>query len=512
MNGDLHETAADEGPPFCSGSRDHDWSDRPASNGRDRRPPGRHCAAGSSVLSTLARLGPIYMAFGLYMSSRIDLLQREDCLELGEIADERVPTCPGEVRKLVGRELGAPPEEIFSVFHEDPFQIRLLSQSHRAWFADGTPVSVTVAHPDVAEDFADKNSLNTLGETFAILGLPQACFDEAVLDFQRTLQRHSEHQLQLLEDLHKDAALWPLLCAPLVHRHLCSPKVTTTSLVHGFDMSRHARGNCEPAEMSRRLLLLWLRQALLGEAFPAEPRQRDITVTGDHRIAFGESFLDSLTPEAQANLWGYLTAASNEDVDKAFSALHAETNQQSTGCDAGEARRRFRQIAPLERGSRTDDGCGLAGQLFAQWRLLSACGHMPEPHLASFYRGLFSVVAITQRLAPGQDTLREALCELRVVAGFEELRGLTAPNAVGGLLVEIAAAIVTLPQRCNRAFSIRADEFGLTRGQGCQLLPLELDTTSPNLQVTGYKSSELDRASAAYERAEAENESAMMQY
>src|SRR5687768_14536316 len=42
----------------------------------------------------LVELGPVFAGFGRYLSSRIDLLARRDCLELAAIGDRGEPLAP----------------------------------------------------------------------------------------------------------------------------------------------------------------------------------------------------------------------------------------------------------------------------------------------------------------------------------------------------------------------------------------------------------------------------------
>src|SRR5688500_5310534 len=65
---------------------------------------------------TLLELGPLFAGFGRYLSSRIDLLPRRDCLELAAIPDRSQPMHESDAAAVIERELGAPPDRRYFAF------------------------------------------------------------------------------------------------------------------------------------------------------------------------------------------------------------------------------------------------------------------------------------------------------------------------------------------------------------------------------------------------------------
>ena len=90
----------------------------------------------------LEDLGRVFSAFGLYLSSRVDLLSAEDCLELAAIEDRTAAAPTATVRELLSRELGRSPDEVYAGFEVEPLESRLLFQTHRARLHDGRAVVV----------------------------------------------------------------------------------------------------------------------------------------------------------------------------------------------------------------------------------------------------------------------------------------------------------------------------------------------------------------------------------
>src|SRR6185503_12115549 len=69
----------------------------------------------------LETLGPVFCSFGLYMSSRADLLAGKDCVQLALLKSHAQELSPGSVRDQIKRELGCRPGEVYRDFNEKPF-------------------------------------------------------------------------------------------------------------------------------------------------------------------------------------------------------------------------------------------------------------------------------------------------------------------------------------------------------------------------------------------------------
>jgi len=98
--------------------------------------------------SALEGLGPVFVSFGLYLSTRVDLLAARECLELASLVDRAEASPTDAIRSLITQELGCSPEDAYLAFEENPFASSLLYQQHRAWLKDGQAVTVKLLHPE----------------------------------------------------------------------------------------------------------------------------------------------------------------------------------------------------------------------------------------------------------------------------------------------------------------------------------------------------------------------------
>src|SRR5215470_1905204 len=115
---------------------------------RLRRPTNRqnedhHCRR---LKAALLRLGPLFSAFGLYLSSRVDLFPIDYCLELSTIPDRRPSTPPIRAMDLMHQEMGMKMAGAFLHIQPEPFQSRLVFQTHLAVLRDGSHATVKVIH------------------------------------------------------------------------------------------------------------------------------------------------------------------------------------------------------------------------------------------------------------------------------------------------------------------------------------------------------------------------------
>src|SRR5262249_37736768 len=80
--------------------------------------------------AALIGLGPVFSAFGLYLSSRADLLRASECLELAMIPDQSSPLTLHEVLEVVAQELGYDVGNAFLRFARKPYCTSLRFQTH----------------------------------------------------------------------------------------------------------------------------------------------------------------------------------------------------------------------------------------------------------------------------------------------------------------------------------------------------------------------------------------------
>ena len=425
--------------------------------------------------SALEGLGPVFVSFGLYLSTRVDLLAARECLELASLVDRAEASPTAAIRTLLEQELGSSPEDAYLAFEEDPFASSLLHQQHQAWLKDGQAVTVKLIHPE-AEEFLrhDLQLLRLLKGAFAWEGWTDSKIESAIDDFGRVLHQRTDFiaQARALATLANDTEVFGVLRVPLVLGSLSTSRMLTVERLPGEKLddllkSLHVGQEKLAAKvdeedrysLARRLCAAWLRQALLGSLFAAEPSPGNITILPNRQIAFSDGALVSLTPEAKAHLWDYLIAAVTENPDLACSCLLKELTKDTNAVSEDELRQRFRQIVPFRDSEWAFDGANnnLAECLFLHWRLASERGYLARPGLPSFYRGLFVIATVAQQLVPDRDAFQEALQDVRLLAGVEKFREMLSARELGNQMETYFGIMMDLPQRLDEVLTLAAE-------------------------------------------------------
>ena len=411
----------------------------------------------------LCELGPVFIAFGLYLSSRNDLLPASDCLELSSLPDAVEPMSAPDVEDLIRDQLGCPSTEVFLYLDPQPLSSGLVSQSHSALLPDGSTVMVTLIRPDFQARFDHALQLiHLLKPAFTCTEWSGLNLENEIAAFAHCVRSQTNfvQQADFVEALALDAAGFDRLRAPDLHRPFCTSAILTMGRTLGpplsdvVDQVEHLDVPGRYA-ISRQLWLVWLRQALFGRVFPVEPRSETVSVFPGGQVAFDPRFCCRIPADSKKALVEYLLAVVGENPDQACVALLQQVNP-TRASDAEELRNSFRQATGFrsgewQLGSRAQ---GLCQGLLSHWRLLHEHGYQLQDHLDSFYRGLFLMSRCCEKFASQQDPLRDAAEELRVMAVFDHLRELPPLNNWKGDFSRYATLMMEVPRRLDELLAV----------------------------------------------------------
>ncbi len=105
----------------------------------------------ASFRELAVEMGGVLIKLGQFLSSRADVMPSEITKELSALQDEVPPDPFPPVKRLIEQELGAPIEELFSRFVEEPQSGASLGQTYYAWLPEGEPVIVKAQRPAIEE-------------------------------------------------------------------------------------------------------------------------------------------------------------------------------------------------------------------------------------------------------------------------------------------------------------------------------------------------------------------------
>ncbi len=303
-------------------------------------------------------LGLVFIKFGQLLSTRYDILPKEDCEELQQLLD-RVPSIPlAAVEAIFMQDFGKRPQDVYAEFLEAPIASASIAQVYRARLADGREVAVKVRRPGVGRairaDLRILRRLAGIAQWFSG-GLRQinVCnlLDQmeswllAEVDFQNellNLEQFTRYYRSQPEGLIKECA--DALVLPAAHREWCSKNIITMDFITGVPI-RQFRSVEQNAEYDvfaslRNFTGAFMRGWMYGEelVFQADPHPSNLLILPQGKIAV----LDF-------GLLGRLSKREIGEMKDLFLAVYAGNLEQSIVMALRMCRASYDHFAPLIR-------------------------------------------------------------------------------------------------------------------------------------------------------------------
>jgi len=110
----------------------------------------KHVPVNERLRMSFEELGPTFVKLGQLLAGRSDLLP-ESYIRSFEKLQDNVATVPfPEIKNAIEKELGAPLDQIFSLFEQTPLAAASIAQVHGAILNSGENVAIKVQRPDIA--------------------------------------------------------------------------------------------------------------------------------------------------------------------------------------------------------------------------------------------------------------------------------------------------------------------------------------------------------------------------
>ena len=230
----------------------------------------------AAVLGNLRGLAAKVGQMASYVDGVVPEAQREIYEStLKKLQSQTLRSSAKDVRATIEADLGAPPEEIFQTFTDEPFASASIGQVHRAITKDGTAVAVKVQHAHIQEAVESDLSNASLLQNFGSLTMGTRVELDKMLEVMKARFReeldyeHEAEQMRFFSELHADDAQIRL---PKIYPEASGKHVLTTEFVSGstFDEA------CAASESERRQWAetLWrfvFKGNLVGCRFNADP-------------------------------------------------------------------------------------------------------------------------------------------------------------------------------------------------------------------------------------------------
>ncbi|HUS69214.1 MAG TPA: AarF/ABC1/UbiB kinase family protein [Anaerolineae bacterium] len=283
-------------------------------------------------------MGGVLIKLGQFLSSRADVMPPEITRELAALQDEVPPDPFPPIKKLVEQEFGAPIEQLFQRFVEEPQSGASLGQTYYAWLPDGDPVIVKVQRPEIEELVAtDLAAVRwALGLIKWYPALRRRVNLDALLDeFSRVTRGELDYiaEGRNAEELHANFAENPHILVPCPYWSHTSRRVLTLQRADAIKITDYdalTAAQVDRTEVADRVFGTYVQQMLIDGFFHADPHPGNLFVAprgsppedGSMGREFVITFVDfgmmgRIRPEDKTRLRDLAIHAFNRDVPAA---------------------------------------------------------------------------------------------------------------------------------------------------------------------------------------------------
>ncbi|ABC28518.1 predicted unusual protein kinase [Hahella chejuensis KCTC 2396] len=276
----------------------------------------------NQIADTLGELKGAVMKVGQIASQTQDFLPKEFSQALQRLQKEAPPMDYEVIARQVERELGAPPEELFKEFSEEPYAAASIGQVHKAVTLDGKEVIVKVQYPGVDRSVdSDLKQLKLTLKLGGLLKLPKESVDQLFEEIRERLNEELdyENEARNIADFQRFHAKDEGLIIPSVVRQLSSKRVLTMECVEGDHISAvsaEAYGQEVINLIGRRLFRIMADQLFKFHAIHGDPHAGNFAFRPDGSIIMYDfGCVKRLKPEIVHAYSQALTAGLNADYD-----------------------------------------------------------------------------------------------------------------------------------------------------------------------------------------------------
>jgi ubiquinone biosynthesis protein len=281
----------------------------------------------------LEDLGPTYVKLGQIVSSQGRALPREWEEELEKLQSDVRPFAYDEVREIVTRSLGTPPETLYESFNPAPLAAASLAQVHEATTHDGRRVAVKVQRPNIHEQL--RSDIRILGRGATVLERRVAWAEDADLtgvvhEFGSTLLRELDYTIEAYNARRLERVLAKVegVHVPAVEPHLSSSRVLTLEFIEGVKSTdTHAidAAGLDRRELARNLVRGAVQMVMIDGFFHADPHPGNVVVELESgRLTFLDTgMVGELDLRKRISLARFLIAFRDRDAAALASTLRS---------------------------------------------------------------------------------------------------------------------------------------------------------------------------------------------
>ncbi|KAM7271837.1 hypothetical protein ACFE04_031051 [Oxalis oulophora] len=289
----------------------------------------------------LIQLGPTFIKLGQLSSTRSDLFPPEFLEELAMLQDKVPAFSATKARRLIESELGAPVDELFREFEDQPIAAASLGQVYRAVTHDGVIVVVKVQRPGLKKLFdIDMRNLKLVSEYFQrseTFGGPNQDWIGIYEECSKVLYQEIDYinEGRNAERFRRDFRNIKWVRVPTVFWDYTAKKVLTLEYVPGIKINQLNKLDSKGFNRSRiasRSIEAYLIQILKTGFFHADPHPGNLAIDKDESIIYYDfGMMGEIKPFTRERLLELFYAIYEQDEKKVMNILVELDVLQPTG-------------------------------------------------------------------------------------------------------------------------------------------------------------------------------------
>src|SRR5215510_7881766 len=234
----------------------------------------------------LLKLGPTFIKIGQAVSTRADLLPLAYVKELSKLQDSVPPFPHDEAMRIIERELGKPPSELFAEIDAQPVAAASLGQVYRARLHSGETVAVKIQRPRLEDvinfDLAVLRGIARFMSRFPKL-VRGVDWEGTLNEFASTIFEEMDyvqegHNAETFRDHFKG---WREVYVPVIHWSHVSPRVLTMEFIDGtkvLDIQTLTERGINLLDVVKLIVRTYLKQFFEDGFFHADPHPGNLRV------------------------------------------------------------------------------------------------------------------------------------------------------------------------------------------------------------------------------------------
>lgn len=293
-----------------------------------------HLSMWVRVRMALEELGPTFVKLGQVLSTRPDLVPVELAEALTQLQQHVPAFAAAEARRIIESELGAPVDELFERFDDEPIAAASIGQVHRARLRTGEEVVIKVQRPKIREKVeVDLEIMHHLA------GLLERHVEEwriyrpsrIVAEFGRVIHRELDFRVEATQT-ERFAGLFAgdaTVYVPGVYRRYASRRVLTLEyvpVISARDNTNLLANHIDPREVASRASELTLKQIFVHGFFHADPHPGNAFVLPNNVICLLDfGMMGRIDRRSREEFAALIYGVASRDIRRATRALLALT-------------------------------------------------------------------------------------------------------------------------------------------------------------------------------------------